>query len=484
MTSISGTETHKPRTIASNIAFLLFSRIFERLILAVVTIVIARYFGVDTFGQYATAMAYSTLFFSFADFGMSTLFLRESSKDRSNMPVYFGNSLFSETVLAVALYLLMIAIAFAIGYSPTVMWLIVLLGGVQFLLSLQKPLQTVFQILFKTYITSVYQLVNSILIVGGSLLIGLLHLSVIQFSFYQLVLTAVLTAVLLAIALRYARPKLVASELFPMLRIAYLFGLSSIFYFIYFQIDAVMLSIFRGDQDVGLYTAAYKLITAAFIIPSVIGYVVYPLMFELFKTNQERLRNIYLSLYKYFTAAGFPITIIFFLLASRIIDLLYGEDFMRSAGALAILAWSIGLRFLSMAPGQLLTSINQQPLKTRIQGYAAALNIGANLVLIPMFGFMGAAVATVISEAYLVIAFTMKAQAFFGKSPVTYLKKMIPSLAAAAVLVVGLVLIRNQFHVILSVLIASGLYVASLVVSRFFQPEDRKLFQQIVTKTR
>lgn len=472
-----------PKTIASNIAFLLFSRILERVIIAVVTIIVARHFGVGTFGEYSTALAFATLFFVFADLGMSTLLLREGSKEKSVLSVYFGNTLISELAMSALLYVLMLGSGLLLRFNETVITLLLWLGATQFLMSMQLPLQTIYQIFFKTYVTSLFQIINSVLVITIALIVAHLELSVTYFAASQFLISFVLTTIFFAITARLVRPRVIVSRLLPMLRVAYLFGLSSIFYFIFFQIDAVMLSVIKGSEQVGLYTAAYKLIIAVFIVPSVIGYVMYPLMFELFKSNQERLKNIFFSLYKYLSSIGLLFAVVLFFLANEIIQLLYGHEFLDSALALQILAWAICVRFLSVAPSQLLTSIDRQKIKTKIMGFAALLNIFLNLFMIPALGFRGAALSSLLSEAFVLIVFVMLIWRFVGRSLLVYVQKVVPSLIAAIIATITILLLKPHFHVIIIAVVTLVVYAGVLFAVKFFGPEDKKLLTQILSKT-
>src|SRR5690606_8655238 len=79
-------------------------------------------------------------------------------------------------------------------------------------------------------------------------------------------------------------------------------------------------------------------------------------------------------------------------------ELLYGAQYLDSVLPFQILIWSVTLLFINRNFRVLLVSFDHQRYQLLVVASAAGLNVGLNLLLIPLYGLAGAAVATVLSE--------------------------------------------------------------------------------------
>jgi O-antigen/teichoic acid export membrane protein len=103
-----------------------------------------------------------------------------------------------------------------------------------------------------------------------------------------------------------------------------------------------------------------------------------------------------------------------------------------------------------------------------ITGLAAAVNIALNLILIPRYGIMGAAVATVAAYAVMFAAMTWYAQRVF---PTPYQWRRVLTAVAAAV---ALVLLGRQLGGLAAALGLTLAYPLALLALGFFLPEERR----------
>src|SRR5207249_3141464 len=95
------------KTISKNVLSLGVSGVASMLVSAATDIAIARHLGVERFGQYSTALAFSTVFIALSDFGMTFNLVRVGARDPAALGVTLGNTLAAKTVLAIAAFALM-----------------------------------------------------------------------------------------------------------------------------------------------------------------------------------------------------------------------------------------------------------------------------------------------------------------------------------------------------------------------------------------
>ncbi len=67
-------------------------------------------------------------------------------------------------------------------------------------------------------------------------------------------------------------------------------AIASVFTIIYFRIDVIMLSFLRGDAEVGLYSAAYRLTDALVFLPTVLTTSTFPLMSKYYKDSFDSFK--------------------------------------------------------------------------------------------------------------------------------------------------------------------------------------------------
>ncbi|HPW37503.1 MAG: oligosaccharide flippase family protein [Bacteroidales bacterium] len=173
----------------------------------------------------------------------------------------------------------------------------------------------------------------------------------------------------------------------------------SFFGFIYYKIDIVLLGILSSSEQVGFYTASYRIIEASFLIPIVITNALYPRLSLLWADDYKGFARVFrrtilaLTLVSLLAGAGI------IALSQQIIDILFGWEFLPSAGILCLLA---GVLFM-VYPGYML--IYSLVIMGRQRGYfyislsAAVINILLNFFFIPIWQAKGAAAATIVTEA-------------------------------------------------------------------------------------
>ena len=179
---------------------------------------------------------------------------------------------------------------------------------------------------------------------------------------------------------------------------------------IFFRIDALLmvplLGGAKGDAALGYYSTAYKFIDGLNIIPSYLTMAIFPLMSRYAKETGDAMRRSYILTLRLLILIAVPLSMGAILLADRIILLFFGPKMMPgSAQALAILIWFLPFSFINSVTQYALIAVNQQRFLTKAFVIGVTFNITANLVLIPRYGFLGAAITTVLSEFVLFIPF-------------------------------------------------------------------------------
>ena len=167
---------------------------------------------------------------------------------------------------------------------------------------------------------------------------------------------------------------------------------------IYFKINVPLLAMFKGHYETGLYVAAFKPFEALLFVPVSMLNVVFPVLATYHRGAEGQLTRAVNRFYKALLLLGWPIAVGTFMLA-------HGFRFIyaypASEPALRILATGIVFMFITNAFIGALNAIDRQLSFTWAALGSMVVNIALNLVLIPLFGYIGASVATVLTEVAL-----------------------------------------------------------------------------------
>jgi len=173
----------------------------------------------------------------------------------------------------------------------------------------------------------------------------------------------------------------------------------------YMRIDQVMLGEMLGEHDVGIYSAALRLSEVWYVIPMVIVSSVMPSFTEARAHSEElyyqRLQKLFTYLVRIAYLVAIPMTII----ATPLITLLFGTQYSSAGPVLAVHIWAALFVFLGVA--RRIYSINEglniPVMFGTISG--ALINVLLNIILIPRYGALGAAIATIFSYGFSDVVF-------------------------------------------------------------------------------
>lgn len=173
--------------------------------------------------------------------------------------------------------------------------------------------------------------------------------------------------------------------------------LSSSFVLLINWLDVIMLGIFSSEQSIGIYNASLRLATISGIALFAINSIATPKFVEFYSKNDFKgLESMVKKSTKliFFTTA--PILLIFILFPKSILSI-NGSEFR--AGYLALVFLCLGKFYNSIcgSVGFILQMTDNQKIFQNVLLFAALLNAMLNYLLIPKYGFNGAAFASLIT---------------------------------------------------------------------------------------
>lgn len=264
----------------------------------------------------------------------------------------------------------------------------------------------------------------------------------------------------------------------PTLKNALPFGLSGVFSTVYVWIDTVILSFIQGNDAVGLYSAAYRIIMLLLFVQTFSSISIFPVMSKYFISSPNSLKKTVEKYFKFMLIFSIPLGVIVMLLSDKIILFIFGPQYEGSIIALQILIWATIITFMYTAFVQMFLSTNKQFTITKITGFCMIFNIALNLILIPKYSYIGASIVTVLTEfIILALVFKISADTEFGISKKQF--KLIVKVAVASLSTGLFIVYFKEINIYLLVLSAIILYVAIIFLLRCVDKEDINLIMKI-----
>jgi polysaccharide transporter, PST family len=173
----------------------------------------------------------------------------------------------------------------------------------------------------------------------------------------------------------------------------------------YMKVDMIMLGMLSTNFEAGVYGLCQRISEVLYVLPVVVVDVLYPQLVRHHHSGSATAASATQTFFDLSVGTALLATVVAIVLVSWLVPLLLGAPYRRSVDLFQVHSWScVGLA-LSHARYKWLAASGLQKLAPWVTLIGLALSVGLNLVLIPSYGGMGAAVATVVAyqcSGYLV----------------------------------------------------------------------------------
>jgi len=181
-------------------------------------------------------------------------------------------------------------------------------------------------------------------------------------------------------------------------------GISTILLQIYSNFNLVMLGFMKTNHDVGLYSAASKIILFIIAIGAYYNNSIFPVISRYAQDSKLKLKRFIHRSTILIAVGGVGLWILLFIFARQIIVLAYGDSYRGSVLTFQILSLTIVTGIIRLIYISVLVAFNKIRESLWGVGIGCGINVTLNFLLIPHYGIAGAAVATLIGEIIITIA--------------------------------------------------------------------------------
>ncbi len=401
-------------TIAKNTSAQILGKLFTSASVFVVSVMIARLYGSTGYGEFSKITTYVPLFYLFSDFGLNAIFLQEATKQKSTItwPVLLAARITGSLFLSAAalLILFFLPTGHAQGYTSLVkIGILINIPSILF-----QSLITTGNVLFQKHLR--YDL-SAIAVGLGAIVLSLFILLTPQFthnadvgilvSILFFVLSAgTMAGITLYLSRRFTgtyKPDFNVAAMKTLFLRALPLGLTLVANLVYFRIDSIILTLTRSTEEVGFYGLAYKFFEFPLVLPVFFMNTIYPVLIS---TNAgtkrgKRTGDILLKSARILVVSGIITAVVFWIGAPFLT--LVRDEFASAIPYLRILSLGLPFFFLSNLTMWALITYKKTVALWIMYTSAMIITLIASLVVIPIYGAMGASILTVVSEAALLV---------------------------------------------------------------------------------
>ena len=390
--------------MVQNAGWLIGAKVYQMVINLAVSMLMARYLGPSDFGLVNYAASFATLFTAICTLGIDSILVNELLNNRANGKL-LGSAIglrLCSSALSVAT---IIGLAWVLNPNEPLTITVVAIYSISLIFQCFDTINLWFQSKLLSKVTAIVSaagftvtaLYKTFLLITQKNVVWFAAAHAVEYSF---------VAILLLLAYYKNRPKDQSLRFSGKLGVqllskSYHFIISGMMIALYGQMDRVMLKAMIDETSaVGLYSCASTISSLWYFVLVAIIDSAKPVILENYKKDKHAFETGLIRLYGVIIYLSALAAIGLSLLSKPLILLLFGKAYKDAWLALCILSCGTAFAYLGVARSIWLVPQGKQKYAKYIAACGAAGNLLLNLLLIPRFGFEGAAIATVATQIF------------------------------------------------------------------------------------
>lgn len=398
--------------IYKNAGWIIGCKIIQSVLNLIIGLITARYLGPSNYGVITYVASVVAFAMPIMQLGLKDTLVKEFVQFEEKEGIILGTSMFLNIISSV--FCMIGSIAFVMltnaGEKETI--LVCILYSFTLLFNATEMTQYWFQSKLLSKYPSVASLVAYIVVSLYKIYLLVTGKSVIWFAFSNVIDYFLISFILIIFYKKLSNQRFgidwnIGKQLLS--RSKY-YIIPSLMVMVFQHTDRIMIKLMLGKTETGFYSAAITCISiTAFVFTAVIDSA-RPVIIEEKERNQEIYEKRVIQLYSIITCLSLAQSIGMTLLAKPLVFVLYGNNYSKTAGILAVAVWYITFGHYGSVRNIWILAEGKQKCLTGINVVGAILNVILNLCLIPVLGSIGAALASVITQflTNVVIGFIYK----------------------------------------------------------------------------
>lgn len=385
-----------------NASWIIACRVMQSLIALAIGTISARYLGPSDYGLLNYASSIVAFVVPLAQLGLRNVLVEEIVSNPEREGKTLGTSLVMSvfsSLLCIVGCIAFVSIANA-GERDTL--LVCALYSVSLVFQMTEMIQYWYQARLLSKYTSLTSLFAYVVVAIYKVFLLVTEKSVYWFALSYALDFLLISAILLIIYKRLGGQRLsfsftLAKQLFA--RSKY-YIVSSMMVTVFAHTDKIMIKMLVGNEANGFYSTA---VTCAgitgFVFLAIIDSL-RPVIFETKEADHKEFEKKISILYSIIIYMGLGQSLVMTLFAKPIVTILYGEAYSAAIPILQVITWYIAFSYMGNVRNIWMLAEEKQKYLWIINLSGALLNVSGNLALIPLFGALGAAIASVITQFF------------------------------------------------------------------------------------
>jgi O-antigen/teichoic acid export membrane protein len=387
--------------VAYNTAAQVVSKIIGTLVSLAGVALITRYLGSYGFGYYTTAITFVTFFSIAGDLGLTLVTTQLISHPGADQHKLLSNLFTFRLLSALAILILAPIVVIFLPYAPLVKEGVTIAAVAFFFILLNQVFVSLFQKELKADRSAIAEIVSRFIMFFGIAMAAWFNWGLFGILWSMAIANFLSFVLSYYFSRPYAKIRLAFNWLIwkDILKRAWPFVLTIVLNLVYLRADILLLSLLKSPVEVGLYGAAYKVIDVLVSVPFLIGGTVLPILTLRWQAKEyDKYQRAWQKIFNATALLVWPVIIGVFVLATPIMTLVAGQDFILAGPILKILIIAVGGVFFSALFTYTMISFGYQRRLIGAYLFTALTSLILYFVLIPGYSYIGAAWVTVYSE--------------------------------------------------------------------------------------
>jgi O-antigen/teichoic acid export membrane protein len=410
------------RRLARNLTLQLASQGIAIVISVITVAVLARRLEVEAFGGYTFLFTFIYFFLSFNDLGIPTTLLREITQAPAQTEELVQNMIGLRLVMALASIAVGWAVVYWLDLPPgyrLAQLVFLLILPIQAIGTQYVVLQSRIQI-GRVVAAEVANRVVGFAVMLAAIANGQGLLWVVAALVFGEAAGAALILVLTWDVVRPV-PRFDVGVWRRIIRMSLPLSATTLLVAILNRVDLVLLQKMSPTPEIGLarvahYGSAYRVPNLSERVPQMMMGTIFPMMITFAATDVAALRRLYWKASMQLAAIALPMVAVVTVAAPYIVRVWMGPEYAPVVPLMRVLIWASALLYVALPSANLLIALRFQRINFWMMIPATVLNVALNLVLIPRFGALGAAWATVAAYAFLAIGYLVAVAAVMPRA--------------------------------------------------------------------
>ena len=399
-------------SVFKNAGWIIGCKIVQSLINFVIGMITARYLGPANYGVISYVASIVAFALPLMQLGLKNTLVKEFVQAPEKEGTILGTAMVINIISSIACMIGSVAFVAFVNAGETETIIVCALYSLTLLFNATEMTQYWFQSKLLSKYPSIAALVAYVVVAIYKIYLLVTQKSIVWFALSNVIDYALISVMLIVIYVKVGGQKLsfnwsLGKELLS--RSKY-YIIPSMMVIIFQHTDRIMIKLMAGETETGLYSAAITCIgITGFVFAAIIDSA-RPLILEEKVKNEANYEKRVIQLYSLITCLSLAQSIGMTVLAKPIVLILYGADYSKTALILAVAVWYITFGHYGSVRNIWILAENQQKYLTGINIAGASANILLNLCLIPIFGAVGAAIASVVTQFFtnVIIGFIVK----------------------------------------------------------------------------